>query len=109
MAARTGREELRHGGEVAAVGVVRLDREIVGADLLQRVGQAVDGVVAHRARGVAAGIGDLEPVVLREFLARLDVEDDRLAVFVQLAAGAFVEGEFGVDQVALVGGSTGRH
>ena len=44
------------------------------ADLHQPRREVGDGVVLHRARGVAAGVGDLQRIVLGEFLADLQTK-----------------------------------
>ena len=53
-------DDLGHAGEIGAVGVVELDRELIAADPVDAACQMVDGVVGHRPRAVAAGVGDFQ-------------------------------------------------
>ena len=98
---RAGRNQAR---EIVARRLVEGDRKLVRLDFHQRIRQVIDRVVRERARAVAAAIGDLERVVLREFLADLDALEHRLAVFVQQAATPFIQCKGRIDQCALVGG-----
>ena len=80
----------------------------IGADLRQPRRQPVDGIVRHGPRGMAARIGHFQLVVLGKFLRRLDGHHQGLAVGVQPPAAAFVQREFRIDQVALMGGKPAR-
>ena len=71
------------------------------ADLRERIGQLVDGVVADRDGAVAAGIDRLQPVVLRGLLAHLDGLHHELAVSVGASAAALVQREGRGDQSGL--------
>ena len=98
----------RHLGEIAARDVAGFDGEFIFADLHQPLGQLVDGVLLHRAAGMAAGIGHFQDIVLGEFLRRLHRHDQRLALTVQTAAAAFVQRELRINQFALVLGQPAR-
>ena len=83
-----------HLGEIGARGVGHLHREIRDrGSCHERVGQFVDRVVADRNRAVAAGIGGLEPVILRRLLADLDGLHHQLAMAVGAPAAAFIQRE----------------
>src|SRR6185437_5929236 len=83
-----------------AIGELR--GEFVSLDALQGAGQAVDRVVLHRARAVAAGVGDFEAIVLRGLLTGLDLESDPVPLVVQLAPGTLIESELRIDELALM-------
>ena len=92
----------RDAGEVVAGRIGERDGEAVGLDADKRMRQVVDGVVRQRPGAVAAGIGHLERIVLRELLADLDALKYGFAVRVEHAATALVHGKGGVDEIALV-------
>ena len=94
--------DFRHAGEVRAIGVVELHREIVGTDAGESGREMVDRIVLHRPRAVSAGIRHLEPIVLRELLARLDIEGDPVPARIEFAPAAFIERESRIDEIAAV-------
>jgi hypothetical protein len=51
---------------------------------------------------MAAGIGDFQHIVLRQFLADLDADILALSGIVEPSGAALVDGERRIDQVALV-------
>ena len=91
-----------HCGEVRAACVVELRGEVVGLDPLERAGEVIDRVVLDRPRAVSARVGHFQPVVLRKLLAGLDLQGDAVSLRVQLAPGAFVDGELRVDEILPV-------
>ena len=94
--------DLRHAGEVGATAVGELGRKLESSDSGERRGEVVNRVVLHRPRAVSAGIRHFEPVVLRKFLTRLDVQRDPVPVVVEFPGSAFVERECGIDELAAV-------
>ena len=89
------------GLQVVPRDVVELELELVGGQALQRVGQAVDRVLLHGHRAVAARVLDLQPVGRGVLLAHLDEVQQPLAA-ADLAPAALVEAELGVDELAPV-------
>ena len=77
-------------------------RKIELREALQGVGEAIDRVVAARRGAVPAAIGDLELVGLIDLLGELDREAERAGRCAMRAAAALVDGELGVDQLAVV-------
>jgi len=73
----------------------------IGGEPAQRLGEAIDRVVGPRRRAVAAAIRHFELIGLVDLLGQLHGETERPAV-AQGAAAALVDGEFRIDQVAMV-------
>ena len=84
---------MRHG---------ELRRESVGLDRLQGARESIDGVVFHGQRAVSSGISDLEAVVLRGLLARLDFQGNAMPLGVELATRSLIDRKRRVDEVAPV-------
>ena len=87
--------------EVGGGGVVGLEREAEGGQAGERAGETVDGVVGDGHGAVAALVVDLEAEADHVFFAGLDVVGDLFAVR-EFAIAAFVEGELGVDEAAVI-------
>ena len=99
LAALDGAELL----EVAARNVVELDLELVRLDLVQRAREPVDRILGRRARGMAALVAGREREVLVDLFRREHGDVPiHAALLVVAAAAAFVEREFGVDEIAVV-------
>jgi hypothetical protein len=96
-----GVDQLGRALEVGAGHLVEHHRKGVLADAHQRTGELEDGVVGARQRAVTTRIGGLEVEALEQLLAGLDVVRDAPPLL-HHAAPTFVEGERGVDQVAVV-------
>jgi hypothetical protein len=82
------------------VGLKRIGNS--SAHLHQRVGELIDGIVAHRRRAVPAGVGRLDAVMLRGLLADMDAGGEQIAMPVGAPAATLVEREAGGDQLGPV-------
>src|SRR3546814_11429157 len=67
---------------------VRARREIIGADTLKRGGEVLDGVVAGRRAGMAAGAGEGDLEIGIGLLSALEAVEDWLAVRAEQPAAA---------------------
>ena len=101
-AATSGEATLRLRQEVGARRVIQAHWKLVPAQARQRGGHAVDRIFARWPRTVAARMSHLQPEILVDLFARLDVERKVPAVGIQQAAGAFIEDEAGFHEGWMV-------
>ena len=76
----------------------------MGLKAHEGIGELVNRIIRPRHGAVAPGIAGFEPERGEGFLPDLHGLFDDLALAVGRTAAAFVDGELGLDQVALVGG-----
>ena len=97
-----GRLDLRHSGEVRAIGVGELRRKIVSADPGECGGETIDGIVLHRTRTMSPRVRHFEAVVLRKFFARLDVEGYAAPLGIEFSGRSLVERKCRIDEFAAI-------
>jgi len=95
------RFDRRRPFEIGAGDLAELDREFQRLQTCKALREMVDGVVLHRERAVAAGVGHLEAKVLIHLLGRLDLVGQVLPV-AHVAAAALVDRELGVDEIPVL-------
>ena len=93
--------------EKGAGGVVQFGGKLVRAQPQQRIGQLIDRVVADGNRAVAARVAGFDAIILRRLFADLHAHRGQMPAFAQAfavghAAAAFIDGKFGIDQIAPV-------
>src|SRR5581483_9330474 len=74
----------------------------VGLDFLQGPGEMIDGIVLHGPRAVTPRVGHLQAEIPGSLLSGLDVEDDALALRIELAARTLVDRELRIDEIPAV-------
>ncbi len=88
--------------EVGARHGIQLERKFVALETRQGVREMIDGVIRHRQRAVAAGIGYLQLKIGVELFGGVHRDDHGLAVAGVDAAAIGIENVLGVDQIAMI-------